>query len=77
MARPRNIVGPQIRALRDRSGLSQEALAAKCTVKGFDLTRSTLAKIEAQLRCVTDSELVSLAQALGVPLQALFPPVRK
>jgi HTH-type transcriptional regulator, cell division transcriptional repressor len=71
---PKNIVGPQIRKLRYQHEFSQEILAARCSVRGLELSRSTLSKIEAQLRCVTDSELLVLAKSLGVKLDALYPP---
>lgn len=48
-------------------------LAARCSVRGLELSRSTLAKIEAQLRCITDEELVTIAGALGVNVLALLP----
>ena len=35
--------------------------------------RDILARIEGQVRLVTDHELLFLARALGVPLIALFP----
>jgi transcriptional regulator with XRE-family HTH domain len=73
MANTQNIVGPQIRKLRYQSELTQEMLAARCGVLGLDLSRGTLSKIEAQLRCVTDMELVVLAQALQVHVEALLP----
>jgi transcriptional regulator with XRE-family HTH domain len=73
MAKPQNIVGPQVRRLRDQKEMTQETLAARCAVHGFDISRGTLAKIEAQVRCVTDSELWVLAKALGVSLESLFP----
>jgi len=68
-----NVVGPQIRKLRDKQGLTQEMFAAKCSVMGLELTRVTLAKIETQLRCVSDSELWTLAKALKVELKELYP----
>jgi len=71
--KPQNIVGPQIRKMRYQQGLTQETLAARCGVLGWDLSRATLSKIEAQLRCVTDKELQLLAAALKTPLDALFP----
>jgi hypothetical protein len=37
------------------------------------LSRETLAKIEAQIRWVSDFELVCLANALGVPPETLLP----
>ena len=45
MSNPRNIVGPQIRRLRDQQGLTQPVLAARCRRWGWDLSRETLAKI--------------------------------
>jgi hypothetical protein len=41
---------------------------------GWDLSRGTLSKIEAQLRCVTDAELVILARALKVEAAEILPP---
>ena len=49
---PQNLVGPQVRRLRIEAGLSQEALAAKLQVNGWDLSRAGLSKIEACLRAV-------------------------
>ena len=73
MTNRQNIVGPQVRKLRYQLGLKQEDLAARCGVLGWDLSRGTLSKIEAQLRCVTDSELETLAKALRVEIAALYP----
>lgn len=75
MTKAKNIVGPKIRQLRDQQGLTQEMFAARCTVLGLDLSRATLSKIEAQLRCVTDKELVILAAALKVGAAELLPPM--
>ena len=48
-------------------------LAARCARWGWVLSRETLAKIEAQIRWVSDFELVCLANALGVPPEKLLP----
>jgi transcriptional regulator with XRE-family HTH domain len=77
MNNPRNIVGPQIRRLRDRQGLTQPMLAARCRRWGWDLSRETLAKIETQLRWVSDFELLCLARALRVEPDDLWPPKEK
>jgi transcriptional regulator with XRE-family HTH domain len=77
MANRQNIVGPQVRKVRDQQNMTQEALAARCGVLGWDLSRGTLSKIEAQLRCVTDTELRVLADALKVSLDDLYPPKRR
>ncbi|HEX3626238.1 MAG TPA: helix-turn-helix transcriptional regulator [Verrucomicrobiae bacterium] len=73
MTKPQNIAGPQIRKLRYQQGLTQEMFAARCSLLGWDLSRATLSKIEAQLRCVTDAELVILARALKADINALLP----
>jgi transcriptional regulator with XRE-family HTH domain len=73
MTKPQNIVGPQIRKLRYQQELTQEMFAARCSLLGWDLSRATLSKIEAQLRCVTDSELVILAKALKTDVNLLLP----
>lgn len=70
---PRNLVGPQIRRLRDQQGLTQPMLAARCRRWGWDLSRQTLAKIETQLRWVSDFELLCLARALRVEPNELWP----
>jgi transcriptional regulator with XRE-family HTH domain len=72
-AKPQNLVGPQVRRIRTESGLSQEALAAKLQVAGWDLSRGGLSKIEAGLRRVNDAELWVLAQTLSCPMADLFP----
>ncbi len=70
---PANIVGPQIRKRRSDLGLTQEELATRCQLRGFDISRGTLSQIEAQLRCVTDDELLALARVLKVTTDSLFP----
>jgi hypothetical protein len=73
MKKPRNLVGPQIRKLRNQQGLTQPMLAARCRRWGWDLSRQTLAKIEVQLRWVSDFELLCLAKALRVEPDQLWP----
>ena len=68
-----NVVGAQIRKLRDAQGWSQETLAARCGRLGWDVSRGTLAKVESQIRCVNDEELRVLARALGVKVDELYP----
>jgi transcriptional regulator with XRE-family HTH domain len=70
----RNAVGAQIRRLRDSQGISQQRLAALCSLTGYEITRSTLAKIEAGIRAVSDVELFVFAKALRLKMDDLFPP---
>jgi transcriptional regulator with XRE-family HTH domain len=71
--RPANIVGPQIRKRRNVLEWTQEELATRCQLNGLDISRGTLSQIEAQLRCVTDDELWTLARVLKVSTDSLFP----
>ena len=72
MKQPRNIVGPIVRQLREKKALTQPQLAAKLNVSGWDISRETLAKIEAQIRWVADFEILKLADGLGIdPLELL------
>ena len=69
----RNIVGPQVRRFRAQRELSQAELSARLQLAGFDVGRVGLAKIEAQIKKVSDAELFVLAKVLGVKLEELFP----
>lgn len=68
-----NIVGPHVRTIRESKGLTQAELTARCNVLGWDISRGTLAKIEAQVRRVTDKEALLLAEALGVKISKIYP----
>lgn len=68
-----NIAGPLIRKLRSKEGITQDMLAARCNILGLNISRSTIAKIEMQIRCCTDQELVVLAQALKIKMRDFFP----
>jgi len=69
-----NVVGDQVRRIRSEKDWSQEELARRCNLLGWDISRSTLSKVEAKLRLVTDAEAFVLAKALEVDLTAIFPP---
>lgn len=68
-----NIVGRQVARIRNEMALTQELLAARCCVAGWDISRGTLAKIEAGVRCVSDREVAMLAIALKTPVHKLYP----
>ena len=70
-----NIIGPKIREARERQGFTQDQVAAKCQILGFDVTRGTLAKIESRVRAVSDHEIPYLAKALDCSISSLFPSV--
>jgi transcriptional regulator with XRE-family HTH domain len=67
-----NVIGPLIGKIRYQRGMTQAMLAARCNRAGWDIGENTIAKIEAQIRCVTDREIMHLAKALGVKIQDFF-----
>lgn len=67
-----NVIGPQVRHLREQNQMTQEELTAQCNLLGWNISRGTLAKIEAQVRRVTDEEVVLIAEALKVGISELF-----
>lgn len=77
MKHVRNLVGPLVRRIRNAQGMTQDDLAAKLQRAGWDVSRVSVAKIEAQIRWVADCELFMLAKALGVPMEELLPSARE
>lgn len=71
-ANTKNIVGPRVQQLRLAKGLTQDEFTAECNLVGLNISRGTLAKIEAQVRRVMDSEIVLLAKALRVEVSELY-----
>lgn len=67
-----NVVGPQVRQLREAQNMTQEEFTARCNVVGFNISRGTLAKIESRVRRVTDEEAALLAKALKVSVETLY-----
>jgi transcriptional regulator with XRE-family HTH domain len=62
-----------VRQLRLKKHCTQEALAARLQVEGWDVSRESVAKLESQFRRVPDCELLFLAKVLGVEVMDLFP----
>jgi transcriptional regulator with XRE-family HTH domain len=60
----KNVSGRLVQKFRLERNLSQEAFAAACQRFGWDISRGTISKIEAGLRCVSDAEVVLLAHVL-------------
>jgi transcriptional regulator with XRE-family HTH domain len=67
-----NVIGPQVKRLREQKNMTQEELTAQCNLLGWNISRGTLAKIEAQVRRVTDSEVALMAAALKVKIPELY-----
>lgn len=65
-------MGNNLRRLRQRKKLTQEQVAAKLQVRGCDVTRSALAKIEVGQRHVYVDELKALREIFDVSYEELF-----
>jgi transcriptional regulator with XRE-family HTH domain len=70
----RNVIGPQIRRLRDRRGWSQEQLAAKLQLAGLDISRSSLSKIESGEQVVFDFQILYFRRVLKADGDDLYQP---
>lgn len=68
----KNIIGPQIKELREKAGLSQEALAARLSLQGTDFSSLMILRIEKGQRFVPDYELLALAEYFGVSTDYLL-----
>jgi len=56
-----------------KKGWSQANLALKLQLRGWAISRDSLASLEVQRRRVPDCELLFLARVLGVTAEDLFP----
>lgn len=67
-----NLSGKRVRERRRQLGLSQEQLAARLQLAGFEINQKAVSRIETGLRVVPDYELLFLAQALDVTVPWLL-----
>ena len=65
-------IGQNIRALREKKNMTQEALAAKLQLEGCDITRSSVAKIEVGQRHLYPDELIQIKLSLGVSYEDIL-----
>lgn len=65
-------IGQNIRTLRERMGITQEVLAAQLQLRGCDITRSAIAKIEVGQRHLYADEIFLLKDILKVNFDELF-----
>lgn len=65
-------IGGNIRRLRERAGLTQEQLSANLQLRGCDMTRSAVAKIEVGQRHIYPDEIVLLKEILHATYEEIF-----
>ncbi|MGE9268106.1 MAG: helix-turn-helix domain-containing protein [Verrucomicrobiales bacterium] len=68
----KNLIGPKVRRARYKKGWSQQQLAVKLQLAGFDISRSGVGKIEAQLRKVSDLDFLYILRVLEMSLEELL-----
>ncbi len=65
-------LGSRIRRLREKQKMTQEAVAAQMQLRGCDITRSAVAKIEVGQRHIYPDELLFLKEILNTTFDELF-----
>ena len=69
--------GARIRELRNAVHLTQEQVAAKLQLRGFDMSRSVYSQIECGIRNIRVDELMALREIFGVTYDDFFVPLEK
>lgn len=65
-------IGENIRYLRERANLTQEYVAMQLQLRGCDITRSAVAKIEVGQRHLYPDEIVLLKEILNAEYSEIF-----
>jgi len=65
-------IGKNIKTLRERANITQEALAIKLQLNGCDITRSAIAKIEVGQRHLYPDEIYWIKNILKVSFDDIF-----
>lgn len=65
-------IGENIRALRERRGLTQDYVATRLQISGCDITRSAVAKIEVGQRHLYPDEIILLREILDADYSEIF-----
>ena len=65
-------VGNNIRNLREKNHITQDQLASRLQIRGCDITRSAVAKIEVGQRHLYPDEIILIREILGVRYDDIF-----
>ncbi len=65
-------IGKNIKLIRENIGMTQEVLAAKLQVRGCDITRSAVAKIEVGQRHLYPDEIILIKEILSTDFDNIF-----
>ncbi len=65
-------VGNHIRSIREARGMTQETLSVKLQLRGCDITRSAIAKIEVGQRHLYPDEIILIKEILNTDFESIF-----
>ncbi len=65
-------IGKNIKAAREKIQMTQDVLAAKLQLRGCDITRSAIAKIEVGQRHLYPDEIILIKEILNIDFDTIF-----
>lgn len=65
-------IGANIREIRESIKMTQDVLSAKLQLRGCDITRSAMAKIEVGQRHLYPDEIVAIKEILNTDFESIF-----
>ncbi len=65
-------IGQNIKKLRENAGFTQEMLSTQLQLRGCDITRSAVAKIEVGQRHLYADEVILIKQILNTTYEQIF-----
>ena len=65
-------IGHNIRCAREKLKMTQDVLAAKLQLRGCDITRSAVAKIEVGQRHLYPDEIILIKEILNTDFETIF-----
>ncbi len=65
-------IGHNIRIIRESRNMTQDTLSAKLQLKGCDITRSAIAKIEVGQRHLYPDEIILIKEILNTDFDSIF-----
>ena len=65
-------IGLNIKNIREKAGVTQDILSAKLQLRGCDITRSAIAKIEVGQRHLYPDEIILIKEILNTDFEAIF-----
>lgn len=62
----KNLINKRLKKLREEKGMSQRGLAQNLQLRGYDMDKNVITRIETNKRYVTDVELKAFVEVFGV-----------